>query len=733
MLRSQLARALVAGTTFCAFPALAEDAETSSAADKADGQITVLGDYSAGKLSLPQQQLPLLDTPQTVTVVSDDLLNEQGRRTLRDALRNITGVSFQAGEGNPPGGGDAFNVRGFSARDDIFVDGIRDPGNYFRDPFYAERIEVTKGPASAFAGRGNVGGTANIVTRQASLQERLFGEAVVGTDNFFRGTFDVNRVLDSDRGIAVRLTAMGHSADEPGRDNVENRRWAIAPSIGFGLGNDTTVMINYLHLQQDDVPDLGLPNARNLSLAGSGFEGRPAPVNRNNFYGYSTDYRNVVTDTITGRIDHRFNDDLALANITRFARVRNDFVASAPRFVGTVTTLDQNTQVVGNFKARDQVDKLFINQTTLTAAFGTDAMRHTLVLGGEYVSESNENRRRLDANGPARNLFNPTFGPAQILPFNGTRARIDLETFSLFAFDTVELGERFRIVAGLRNDWVETRVRGFDDNGIAPGFVTDLTRKDSELSGNLSLVYKPTENSSIYAAYGTAFQPGSSSEVIQLAGGNNNPPVTPANFNVDPETSQAFEFGGKLELMDNKLLLSAAVFQITRDNARTPGINPGDPAVVLEGEQRVRGFEVQVTGNLTDRWNIFAGYSYLDGKVTRSNRAFEVGQRLPQAPEHSVTAWTSYAVTDALLLGGGVQHMSSRTSDIRQSPTSNIVITAPAFTVFDAFAEYKLTQAINARLNLYNVTDEVYFLAFGSAQSIPAAGRSASLTLTFKY
>lgn len=733
MIRRQLARALAASATLASAPVIAQpNAEKAEPAANST-EITVLGNYLSDRLSTPQHQLPLLDTPQAVTVIEDDLLEEQGRRTLRDALRNITGVSFQAGEGNPPGGGDAFSVRGFSARDDIFVDGIRDPGNYFRDPFYAERIEVTKGPASAFAGRGNVGGTVNIVTRQASLDDRIFGEGVVGTDDLFRGTIDVNTVLDANNGIALRLTAMGHSADEPGRDFVENQRWAIAPSLGFGIGGDTTVMINYLHLEQDDVPDLGLPNARNFSLGGSGFEGRVAPVDRDNFYGYSTDYRNVTTDTITGRIEHRFSDTLSIRNITRYARVANDQIVSAPRFVGAVTALNEATQVVGNFKPRDQVDELFINQTMLTAEFGNDAMRHTFVIGGEYVDETNSNRRRLDANGPGRNLFDPAFIPAQTLPYNGTRARIDLETFSLFAFDTIELGERLRIVAGLRQDWVETRVRGFDDNNIAPGFVTDLSRRDAEFSGNAALVYKPSANSSLYIAYGTAFEPGSSAEVVQLAGGNNNPPVTAANFNVDPETSNAIEAGGKISLMDGKLELSAAVFQITRDNARTPGINPDEPAVVLDGEQRVRGFELQAVGALTPRWNVIAGYSYLDGEVTKSNRTFEVGQRLDNTPEHSLTAWTSYAITDALLIGSGVQHTSSRTSNIRPTPTANFVITTPAYTVFDAFAEFQITDEIGVRVNVYNISDEDYFYSFGNAQSIPAAARAATFTLTMEY
>lgn len=727
MIRKTLIGALVSSASLAGAPAFAQSSGPS------ENEVVVTGKYLADRLSTPQHTQPLIDTPQTITVVEDDLMSEQGRRTLRDAMRNITGISFQAGEGNPPGGSDAFNVRGFSARDDVFVDGIRDPGNYFRDPFYAERIEVTKGPASAFAGRGNVGGTVNIVTRQPVLDARISSELGVGTDNFFRGTFDVNQVVDKAAGIAVRLTAMGHSADEPGRDHVFNRRWAVAPSIGFGLSGDTSFIVNYLHLEQDDRPDFGLPNSRNFSLVGSGFEGRVAPVDRNNFYGYSNDYRHVTTDTVTGRFEHRFSDSVTLRNTTRFASVRNDQVTSAPRFVGNVTALGPATQAVGNRKPRDQADRLFINQTSVTAQFATGGIGHTLVIGGEFVDESNENRRRLDGNGPTMNLFDPVLQAAAPIAYNGTRARTDVTTQSLYIFDTIELGEQWNIVAGLRHDWVKTRARGIDDAGTAPGFVVDFTRRDSEWSGNAALVFKPSGNSSIYVAYGTAFEPGSGAEVVQLAGGNNNPPVTAANFFVDPETSKAWEAGAKIDMMQGTLQLSGAVFQISRDSARTPGINPGDPPVVLDGEQRVRGFELQAVGRVTSSWNLFAGYSHLDGKVIRSNRAFEVGQRLDGTPQHSASIWTSYALATGFVIGGGVQHVSSRTSNIRQTATSDSVIVTPPYTVFDAFAEYDITNRIGLRANIYNIGDTTYFYSFASAQSIPAAGRSATLTLTFKY
>lgn len=704
-------------------------------ADSAPGgdDIVVTG-YVAEGLSDARTPLPLVDTPNSATVVTDQLLAEQGRRTLRDALRNITGISFQAGEGNPPGGGDSFSIRGFAGRDDVYVDGLRDPGNYFRDPFNADRFEVTKGPASAIAGRGNIGGSLNIVSRQPLLENRYGAELSAGTDKYFRATVDGNFVLDEANGVALRINAVAHRNDEPGRDRAKSERWGVNPVLGFGLGGDTQATIGYFFLRQDDLPDMGIPNGRNRSLAGSGFEGFAAPVRRRNYYGYSTDYRDVETHIASLIVSHRFNDSVAISNKLRWAQTDYAQSASSPRFVGNVTTLGPATEAVGNRKFRDQRDKLFVNQTQLELTLGGDNFRHNIVVGFEYADELTSNRRQLDADGPRFNLFNPTFLAAAPVAYNGTTARIDMDTKSLYLFDTVEIGDRFRIVGGLRHDWVDTRVRGLVDSGFtAPGFATDLSRRDSEFSGNAALVFKPSANSSIYFGWGTAFEPSGRAEVVQLAGGNNNAPVTAANFNVKPERSRSYEFGGKLELPGG-LLLSAALFEITKTNARTPGVNPGDPAVVLDGRQRIRGIELQAAGEILPGWDIFAGYTHLDGEVRASNIPVQVGLPLDNTPPHSATLWTSFAVTPALRIGGGVQYNGKRRSDIPTSlTTGNITVTAPSYTVVDAFAEYRLTDNVKLRANIYNIGDKYYFQSLGSGQSIPGPGRSGVLTLALDF
>lgn len=727
-LRRQLIAAFAASTSIAALPAMAQEDP-----DLVQEPVIVSGKYQADALSSAKQTQPLSETAQTIAIIPDQILLEQGRRTLRDTLRNVTGISIQAGEGNPPAG-DALKIRGDSARDSLYVDGARDVGNYFRDPFNAEQVEITKGASSVIAGRGNIGGTVNIVTRRPSLDAGSAAEISMGTDNFYRGTLDYNTVLSEEHGLAFRLNALVHSADEPGRDVVKNERWAINPVLAYGLGSDTEISLGYLHLVQDEVPDYGLPNARNRSLAGSGFEGRVAPVRRENFYGYSTDYRDVTADILTARLDHDFSDIASLRSQLRYGRTENDSVASAPRFVGTVTTLSPATQVVGNRKPRDQEDTILISQTDLTLDFATGSFQHKLVTGVEIAQETTENRRRLDANGPNTNLFNPVLQPAAPIAYNGTSVELTTDTLAFYAFDNIEIAPRWEINFGLRYDQVDSQVQSFDTLGIAPAFVVDLEESDEVVTGSASLVFKPVENSSIYLAYGTGFEPSGRVDIVQPAGGNNNLPTTAAQFNVAPEESETWELGAKYDALGGALSLAAAVFRTEKTNMRTPGVNPGDPPVVLDGQSEIQGFELSATGQLTNKWNVFAGYSYLDGEVTSSNVPFEVGQSLDNTPENSFNLWTAYDVTPRLRVGGGVQFVDERTSNIAQSATTgNFVITAPSYTVGDVFAAYALTDTLTLRANIYNITDEFYFQSFQSAQSIPAPARSAVLSLEVKF
>jgi catecholate siderophore receptor len=331
------------------------------------------------------------------------------------------------------------------------------------------------------------------------------------------------------------------------------------------------------------------------------------------------------------------------------------------------------------------------------------------------------------------NLFNPALLVAPTIPYNGTRASVETEVASAYVFDSMEFGPQWILNAGVRYDAVKTHVLGTVAPGVTvPGFATDLTGEDNEVSGNLAIVYKPIEQASIYAPWRTGFETSGRADIVQVAGGNNAPPVTAANFDVAPERSQSFEVGVKWDLAES-LQVAAALFQIDKTNARTPGINPGDPAVVLDGEQRVQGFQVSAVGTILPGWNLIASYAWLDGEVSQSNNSFEQGQRLDNLPEHSASLWTSWRINSDWMIGGGVQHLGERISDVRQSPTANIQIVAPSYTTLDGVVEWEMTDTVQLRLNLYNLTDETYFQSFSSGQSIPAPSRSAVLSLDLTF
>lgn len=732
--------AVVAGTLGAATTALSQE-RAPMTGHTVEG-VTVETERQEDGLSSPMRTQPLLDTPQTTTVLDERLMREEGVTRLRDAMRNVTGVSILAGEGNPPSG-DSMKIRGFIARDDILVDGMQDVGNYLRDPFFADTIEVTQGPSSAYAGRGNTGGTVNLVTRQPVLDYIRRAEFSVGTDNLYRATVDANYVLDEEHGVALRLNMMGHRADEPGRDHVYNGRWGLNASLAVGLETDTVWTMSLLHVEQNEIPDLGIPTIRDFSMVGSGVEGRPAPVDRSNFYGYSTDYRDIIADVFTVRFSHEFNNGMSLMSQMRYGRTLNDSMVSAPRIfgqvgsipagggVGPLTTVNGATQINGLRKPRDEIDTIIANQTNLTMPFATGGLDHTFVVGFEVSRDRAENRRRLDANGPAYNLFDPGYLPANSIAYNGTEANIQNDAAGIYVFDNIELNDQWELNFGARYDQVHTRVQGIDYSGLLPAYNTDLSRTDGEWSGNASVLFHPTENSALYLGWGTSFEPSGRYDVVQIAGRTNDPPVTFANFQVEPERSESVEFGGRLHL--GQMQYSAAVFRTEKTNARTPGVNPGDPPVVLDGVQRVDGFTLGMNGEIMDRWAVFANYTYLDGEVISSNNPFEIGQRLDNLPQHSFSLWSTYQMTPRFRVGGGFQYVGERSSNIRPNPTADLIIRVPDYSTWDAFALWRVAEEVELQLNLYNLTDEHYFQSFQPGQAIPAATRSAVLQLAVGF
>ncbi len=507
-------------------------------------------------------------------------------------LRNVTGISIQAGEGGGGLPGDNLAIRGFAARNDIFVDGVRDFGAYSRDPFNIEQVEVTKGPASLFAGRGSTGGSLNLASKAPRLEAENNATFGAGTDNYGRATVDINQPV-ADFGIegtAFRINAMWTRADTPGRDEVENERWGVAPTVAFGLGTPTRVTLSYSHLEQDNQPDYGMPWVPATNVPLSRFADQPAPVDFDNFYGLTT-----ATTRRPPRVSPRPRWSTISTRRSRCAAWsatagHRATRSSPPRASSATAAPSINHQL----QSRDLTDTILAQQNDLTFRFDTGAVVHDVIAGIEIARETSENRNRTGPVATPTDLFNPDPDVAYPGPITHTGARTEstARTAALYATDTVKLGEQWQVSAGLRWDSFDV---DFDSVAVG-GAVTPFERTDEMLSCRTGVIYKPRVNGSFYASAGTSFNPS--------AEGTTGLSLSASTVDLEPEKSRGYEVGTKWDLFGNRLALNAALFRTEKTNARTPGVNPGDPPTVLQGEQRVDGLELGISGNLTPRWYV---------------------------------------------------------------------------------------------------------------------------------
>jgi catecholate siderophore receptor len=679
-------------------------------------------------VSSPKYTEPLRDIPQTITVISSAVMEQQGATSLRDVLRNVSGITFQAGEGGVPAG-DNLTIRGFSARTDMFIDGVRDFGGYSRDPFNLEQVEVTKGPASSIAGRGSTGGSINQVTKAPNLAASYGGSLSGGNADFRRTTMDINQPIEGLEGLglggaAVRLNAMFTDAGVPGRQVVENERWGIAPSVAFGLGTPTRVTASYLHLAQNNVPEYGIPWVpanTNPELAAYA-NGRP-PVDQSNYYGLKDrDYEKTYTDVATGIVEHDFGVGgsasagsgggaaFSLRNLTRYGNTRRDSVITAPRFISVNTSTAINREL----KPRDMDDRIVANQTNLTAHVATGRLRHEVVAGVEISRESSENHTKTGPVAPLADLYHPNPDDPYLGPITPTGAwtKGTADSAGVYAFDTVKPNEHWELTGGLRFDRFHVDYDSFDTAGV----LTPRTRTDKEPSWRAAAVYKPRATSSVYVGYGTSFNP--SAEGLAL---------TDATVRLEPEKTKNLEAGTKWDVLRERLSLTAAVFRTEKTNARTPGVNAGDPPTVVAGKQIVDGLELGWSGRVNDRWTAFGSLSFMHSDIAASNTPAEVDGALALTPKRTFNLWTTYAFPWKLTLGGGVQYMDS----VFRNATNTASV--PSYWLASALVSYDVNRHLTLRLNADNIANTDYVDRVGGGHYIPGPGRAVMVTTGFKF
>jgi len=780
---------------FLSSPALASDDQSSvQPSDQRD--IVVTGSRDQPKLESPKATSDLIDTPQTVTVISDQTLRRQNLLTLRDALTTIPGITFGAGEGGG-GYGDNINLRGYSASNDITVDGVRDSAQYSRtDPFNLQQIEIYNGANSVFNGSGSVGGTINLVSKIPQAQDLTILQAALGTDNYRRATVDTNqRVGDL---VAIRLNAMYHHNDYPGRDFEEFERWGVAPAITFGIGGRTNLTLAYVHQRDDNIPIYGIPFYLSQIHDGPLEEADPS-----DYYGYRNfDEQNIRLDRATATLNHEFSEGLSIRNLTRWQRVGQYSQTSAPQgtfCLGTTgrqpVAADANAteglacpanltpgtwQRSGNpiGLVRDQDNKLFHTQTDLRWRAGkAGRLRNTLVVGGsltweDYGLESASLARNAAGAAvpfPIDNIADPV--SVYVGPINYTvtaRSRGDTSNQAIYAFDTLEIGKRFELNGGIRLERAKGTFRNLALPAYPPGTVplTPLQlqpqrSQETLLSYRAGAVFKPTPDVSLYVAYGNALTP--TSATVRLGCGVVTAPGAANPCAADPERARNYEIGAKADVLGRRLQLTAALFRNERSNFRVPANDPAQPVAlqVVDGRSRVDGLALGASGYITPRWSVFANYTYLDSEVLQSVSDFclanpgaaclnsaaipdpQRGDRLLQTPKHSGSLFTSYRLPFGLELGYGLTYQAGFATHQR-----NLLQRTQYFTedylVHRLFASYAVAKGMTLQLNVQNVTDELYFTnvrnnvnatsgAITGGWAMPGESRSAVLSLFYSF
>lgn len=766
---SQRQPSALSAATIAAGIALALPAAHAMAADAQ--QPTTLGkiavqDAAVDEVASPKFTQPLRDTPQTIQRIDQELFNQQGATTLTEALRNSPGIgTFYGGENGSTSTGDTVYMRGFDTSNSIFIDGVRDLGSISRDLFNVEAVEVEKGPAGTDNGRSAPTGAINMVSKQALLRDAVAGTVSAGVDGQKRATADWNQTLGA-RGSALRLNGMWQDSDVPGRDHVSNKRWGIAPSLGFGLDGATRAYLNLYYVKQENVPDgfvptIGLPRwVPQPGLA----QLAAHPVDPENFYGTRDDHDDVTAQMATLRLEHDFSNALKLSNTARWGKTKQDYLLSS--FMSTGGTV-ANPQA-GNIKwtdindlstytlarslntFKDQENKILTDQLNLRADFATGSVQHNLSTGLEWTREEQ------DAHGvtgtgtrPAASLYNPDWNDAGTLAWarNGTGNHGQTDTVALYAFDTLKFGEHFLVTAGLRADHYKTEYHATSacttvtplprggiacPAGAANGSIitsADLDTDDTLFNWKLGAVYKPVEPLSLYVNYALSQQPpGGANFQLSAAAGNAN------GVNADPQKAETFEVGSKWALLENKLALNLALFQTDVTNEINSQIldDAGNPTQT--GEKKVKGIELSAVGNLTESWSISAGYSKLDTEVVEGpNIAQDGTPNLTYTPDQSFTVWTSYALPFGLTVGGGARYLDGLhrgTDGAAGTPT-----TTGGYAVLDAVASYAATPQLSLRLNAYNLLDREYVAAINKSgyRYTPGTPRTFLLSADFRF
>jgi catecholate siderophore receptor len=644
--------------------ALDDDSRTIIVTGASEGYV------ASNSVTATKTDTPLLDIPQSISVVTREQLEDQSHHSLADVLRYVPGTTVGQGEGNR----DQITLRGQNTTADFFLDGVRDDVQYYRGLYNIERVEILKGPYALIFGRGGGGGIINRVQKSPRTEVFYAGQASINSFGAYDLSADLNAPLND--AIAVRLNAV-YEEQKGHRDFVDGRRYAWNPYIAFKLGEDWKLGLSYEYVDDDRVTDRGVPSIATTT----GQPNKPISGFRDQFFGVPGVNRTWLEAQIAKlRLDGQIADNLSFSGTALYG----DYDKTYENVFANGAATAQNGTVALSAYSDPTTRENFIVQSNLVWDISTGPLAHKLLFGIEYGDQQSANSR---VNGTLSsstfNLANPVF-PTVTFNVPSRNVVSDVEFFSAYVQDQISFGEYIDVVAGLRYDRFD--IKGID---LFPVVDRPFARKDDKISPRVGLIIKPRENISLYSSYSQSFLPRSGDQFLTLSA---------TQQNLAPEKFTNYEIGAKWDIRPH-LNVTLALFQLDRSNATTP--DPANPLVTVNvGETRTKGMEFSVAGQVTSKWQVHGGYSYQDAALAGNDFV-----RLGQVPKQA-SLWNRYDFNDRLAAGVGIIHQSSQFAAIRTSATTTRL---PAFTRVDAALYYDVSDNVQVQLNVENLFDTAYF------------------------
>lgn len=658
-------------------------------------------------------QLPK-DVPQALTIVSEALIEDKNADTLKEALRNVAGLSFNAGEGGRIG--DNMTLRGFSSFGDLYLDGIRDVAQYNRETFNIEQVEVLRGSAAMLFGRGQAGGVINQASKEPGLINKGSITGTVGSYDYKRVTADANQAVGEN--AAIRVTVMKTDAGSS-RDHVGSEREGVAPTIRWGIGTADEFSVGHYYLKTHNTLDYGVPF----------FQGKPIDVPASRFYGTTADYEDNTTHITTASYKHRFSNDTELKTVLRHADYTRDLWGVAPRVAAGTTSINDNTVITRGRQARGGHEETWTSQTDFTTKFATGTFKHEVLAGLELLEEraGRWSYGTGVAANPSTTVGSPNADP--VLPagygskVRSTISRYDGLTIGAYAQDTIEFVPGWKVLVGARHDKMDASY----SNGANVDF--------GEWSYRTGLSWQPDDYQHYYLAFSDSFNP--TADLYQF---------TTTSSPAPAERSKTLEIGSKWELFAGDLSLRTSLYRAEKEWERNTDVEsasnaptPANPFPnLLSRKRHTNGFELEVAGRLTNRWEVFLGWALMDSRIDRAkpggSTAVE-GLRPRNTPNYTYSLWSTYRLDGGWRVGAGVEGKGARLAYAIPNGTAvPAVSTAPAYQRWDAMVAYEQPRYA-VKLNVLNLFDKRYYESVyeNGGHVVPGTSRAAQMSVEYKF